>query len=187
MGSQPRLHHGRTECVDDMPVNVRLLELRTAAAPDTPHRFTTLSQIGLLPEPIQHLQSILKRRRIPTLRREAVPNRHDNDVAELRDPSAEEIVGRRVVASAHPAPAVELQHHRQFPAIFRGRRCVASVDDSAAARYQIQALNNIIAAAIAVPPRLTLDILRRRRCDIAVAVAARRIVGLYSGIAGRGM
>ena len=115
MSCQPRLHHGRSKSVNDVSMKIRLLELCAATLGNTPQGLAALCQIRLLPQPIQHLQPVLERRRVPILGRQPVPDRNHDHIAQLGDPPTEDIVRRaRIAPSDEPAP-VELEDHGELP------------------------------------------------------------------------
>lgn len=103
MCSNPRLHSGRAECVH--------------ATPDLAHH----GEIRLLGDPLEHLDPVLEGGGVAALRREPVPHGDDDGVAELGDPPAEGVVGRRAAAPGDEPAAVELHDDGQPPARRRRR------------------------------------------------------------------
>jgi len=98
MCSNPRLNSGCTKGVD--------------TTPDLGHH----GEIGLLGDPLEHLDPVLERGRVAALWRKPVPHCDDNGIAELGDPPAEGVVGRGGVAPGDEAAAVELHDDGQPPA-----------------------------------------------------------------------
>ena len=75
MCSNPWLNSGCTEGVD--------------TTPDLGH----LGEIGLLGDPLEHLDPVLERDRVSALWRKPVPHGDDNGITELSDPPVEGVVG----------------------------------------------------------------------------------------------
>lgn len=103
MCSNPRLNSGCTKGVDD-------------TTPDLAHH----GEIGLLGDPLEHLDPVVERGRVAALWRKPVPDGDDNGIAELGHPPAEGVVGGGGVAPGDEAAAVELHDDGQPPARRRG-------------------------------------------------------------------
>lgn len=112
---KPRFDHGRTKRVG--PAGTRALG----------HHPSTSGKVGLLGDPSQHRDAVLEGRGVPVLRREPVPDGHDDGVAVARDAAAEGVVGGAVRGARDERAAVELHDHRQLPGRPRRREVPAVV------------------------------------------------------------
>lgn len=88
---------------------------RVGAGPLAHHRPPARSKVGLLGDPSQHGDPVLERRGVPALGREAVPDGHDDGVAEAGHAAAECVVGGAVRGARHECAPMELHDHRQLP------------------------------------------------------------------------
>ena len=115
MSRQPRLNHGSSKVIiHSIPTHL-------------PLRSAPIRQIRLLPHPMQRPHPILKRSRVPILRRQPIPHCHHHHIAQLRNPPTENIIRHRIVTPTHKSSSMKLQHHRQPSPTPTSRRRIPAV------------------------------------------------------------